>query len=123
MESIVKGNYGTMYYVADMKKATDYYKNFLGLKPRFESNEWTEFDLGDNTSLCLHGMGDTKPLTQGGVLITKVKNIKTLVPDLKKKGMEFVMDVKEVHPGAWAADFKDPSGNVVSLFEDTNNYK
>jgi len=116
------GNFGTMYYVADMKKAVDYYKNAVGLtKITYESPEWTQFDLGDGTSLCLHLKGDDgKALSEGGVLITKVKNLKELVPALKEKGVEFCQDITEVHPNAYAADFKDPDGNVVSLFEDLN---
>ncbi len=121
MESLTQGAYGTMYYVKDMKKATDYYKAMLGLKPRYESKEWTEFDLGDNTALCLHGSDDEKDLVkEGGILIAKVKNIKALVPELKQRGMEFVREINEVHPGAFCVDFKDPAGNIVSLYEDTN---
>jgi len=33
----VKGAYGTMYYVKDMKKAISFYKDTLGLKPSYES--------------------------------------------------------------------------------------
>lgn len=120
--SLFNGSYGTMYYVTDMAKSIAFYKEVYGLKTRFESNEWTEFDIGENAVLCLHGT-DSKhpPLSKGGVLITKVKNIKTLVPELEKKGVEFLRGVTEVHPGAFCADYKDPSGNVLSLYEDTNN--
>lgn len=117
MQDIIKGNYGTMYYVADMKKSCEYYKTVFGLKARFEDSGWTEFDLGDGTALCLHAIGDKKPALLSPILIVKVKNIKTLVPELQKKGVEFPHGVKEVHPGAFAAEFKDPSGNMVSLYE------
>lgn len=114
------GTYGTMYYVSDMKKAVAFYKG-LGFTARYESDDWTEFDLGDSTAVCLHGMGDFKPLSEGGILITKVKDIKGVVAEIKREGVEFVKGITEVHPGAYSADFKDPSGNVVSLYEDTNH--
>jgi predicted enzyme related to lactoylglutathione lyase len=43
-----------------------------------------------------------------------------LVPELQKAGIEFQRGIHEVHPGAFSADFFDPSGNMVSLYEDTN---
>ena len=122
MEAKMNGTYGTMYYVKDMKKAVDYYKTIFGLKTRFESPEWTEFDVSGH-GLCLHAIGKdmkTTPST-GGVLITKVRGIKKLYEELKNTGVEFNGPVKEVHPGAWSADFKDPSGNTLSIYEDTNH--
>jgi len=121
MQTIIQGNYGTMYYVQDMKKATAFYA-VLGMKARYESAEWTEYDLGDGTALCLHGIDPNgkAPSTKGGILITKVKDIRDVVAGLKGKGYEFVKDVGEVHPGAYSASFLDPSGNVVSLYEDTS---
>lgn len=122
MEPKMNGAYGTMYYVRDMKKAVDYYKNIFGLKPRFESQEWTEFDVAGH-GLCLHAMVKEAKSVHGGILITKVKEIKKLIEELKRAGVEFNGTVKEVHPGAWSADFIDPSGNVLSLYDDTNTYR
>lgn len=119
MTTPVKGCYGTMYYVADMKKSVAYYKDTLGLKPRYESEEWTEFDLGDGTALCLHPVNGKKHHT-GGTLIMNVQDIRGTVAAMKKKGAEFEGEVKEVHPGAFAAEFKDPAGNVISLYEATH---
>ena len=122
MSHQIRGTYGTMYYVKDMAKAVMYYKENLGLKPRFESPEWTEFDLNGH-GLCLHAMGkDEKGLNQKGVglLILDVKGLVTMVAELKKKGVEFIGEMKEVHPGAHSIEFKDPSDNVISLYEDSN---
>ncbi len=119
----LNGTYGTMYYVQDMAKAVSFYKDKLQLKPSYESEGWTEFDLGGH-SLCLHGMDkhDTgkSPSQSGGVLITQVKNIRELVSQLKANGLEFTREVSEIHPGAFCTEFVDPSGNVISLYEDTS---
>lgn len=116
----INGTYGTMYYVKDMAKSVDYYKTTLGLKARFESPEWTEFDV-NGAGLCLHSIEPgTKAFHEQGVLIIDVKGLTAMVADLKKKGVEFVGEIKEVHPGAHSVGFRDPSGNILSFYEDTN---
>ncbi|MBI1860687.1 MAG: VOC family protein [Deltaproteobacteria bacterium] len=120
MKEVMTGAYGTMYYVRDMKKSCDYYKMTFGLSPRFESPEWTEFNVGGH-GLCLHAMApDFKSTSEVGVLICQVTGIRPLVESLTQQGVEFMGPVREVHPGAFSVDFKDPSGNVLSLYEDTN---
>ena len=118
-QSIFTKTYGTMYFVDDMKKSVAFYKEIMGLTPTWESPEWTEFGINGH-SLCLHLKAPGEWFAPNGTLIGNVKNIKTLVESLKKKGVEFYGEVKEVHPGAYSVGFKDPSGNVLSMFEDTN---
>lgn len=120
MEHVSEGSYGTMYYVQNMKQAKDFYQKSFGLNPRFESEDWTEFDLGDGTALCLHQMKPESPKILGGALIVNVQKIQDKVNELKKEGVEFLRDVSEVFPGAFTADFHDPSGNLISLYENTN---
>src|SRR5688500_6955649 len=116
----IKGTYGTMYYVKDMAKSSAYYKETLGLKPRWESPEWTEFDVNGH-GLCLHSIDTAgKVPHEQGVLILHVKGINEMVSALKAKGVEFLKDVKEVHPGAYSVEFTDPSGNLLSLYEDSH---
>ena len=117
---LAEGTYGTLYYVKDMTKSVAFYKDYLKLKPTYESPEWTEFSINGH-ALCFHDLGrNDKNVTPNGTLIIRVNKIKELVPQLQKKGMEFLKEIQEVHPGAYCADFRDPSGNVMSLYEDTN---
>jgi predicted enzyme related to lactoylglutathione lyase len=111
-----KGTYGTMYYVTDMKKAVQYYRDMFDLKPESESDEWSSFDIGGHR-ICLHNLESGKTSDGKGVLITNVTNLKGMVVELKKRGVEFVEDIKQVCEGGYSADFRDPSGNLVSLFE------
>ncbi|MFI5350963.1 MAG: VOC family protein [Elusimicrobiota bacterium] len=115
----IKGTYGTMYYVKDMAKATKFYQERLGAKPAFESPDWTEFSFG-GSSLCLHKAGGPKDHANGSMIL-HVDGIRALVADLKAAGVE-VSDVHEVHPGAYSADFRDPSGNVVGLYEGPKSF-
>ena len=111
----VKGAYGTMYYVKDMKKAIAFYKETLGLKPGFESPDWTEFPLAGH-SLCLHPIGELKNVPVNGTLIIHVEGLKELVSSLKAKGVK-IGEPHEVHPGAWSAEFVDAEGNHLSYYE------
>lgn len=111
------GTYGTMYYVDDMAKAVSFYKEALGVSPTMESPEWTEFNFGGH-ALCLHLKRAGDPNTEkNGILIIKAKGLKNLYASMKQKGVEFTHEPREVHPGAIATDFSDPSGNLVSLYE------
>jgi len=64
MRANTSGSYGTMYYVDDMAQAQAFYRTVLGVEPRYESAEWTEFDLGDGSALCLHAVERGKRPTE-----------------------------------------------------------
>lgn len=115
----IKGTYGTMYYVKDMAKAVEFYKSKLGLKPSYESADWTEFPL-EGHALCLHPMGEKKDIPSNGCLIMHVDGIKDLVADLKTQGVK-VGEPHEVHPGSWSAEFTDAAGNWLSFYEGPKN--
>ncbi|MCB9027351.1 MAG: VOC family protein [Bdellovibrionaceae bacterium] len=111
-----KGTYGTMYYVKDMNKTVQYYKDMFNLTPEDESPEWTTFSF-DGHRICLHACGEKDKVEGNGILITNVTKLDEMVVELKKRGVEFIKDITQVCEGGYSADFKDPSGNIVSLFE------
>lgn len=116
LKDFVQGSYGTMYYVRDMKKAVAFYTDLLGKTPASESPEWASFDL-NGTNLCLHlaeGEIDGK-----GMMIFSAKGLKNKVDALKKMGVEIEKDYHQVCEGGYSVDFRDPSGNRMSLFEYT----
>ena len=110
------GTYGSVYYVENMQKSVQYYKDMFNLIPEDESPEWTTFDLKGH-KLCLHACAKDQKVNGNGILITQVKNLDSMVVELKKRGVEFVKDITQVCEGGYAADYRDPSGNIVSLFE------
>lgn len=116
----VKGTYGTMYYVTDVPKTAQWFKERLGVKATFESPDWTEFSVAGH-SLCLHKAGKDATGKEGKPnntsLILHVDGLRPMVEGLKAKGVTFQADVHEVHPGAYAATFVDPDGNLVGLYE------
>src|ERR1700722_12303034 len=115
----IKGTYGTMYFVKDMAKSAAFFKERFGAKPTFESPEWTEFNFG-GTALCLHKAGGPKDHVNGSMVL-HVDGIRAPAADLKAGGVD-VSDVHEVYPGAYATDFREPSGNVVGLYEGPKSF-
>ena len=110
----MKNTYGTMYYVDDMKKSVAYFKNLLGVKPRFRSPEWTEFPIGKH-GLCLHDKGRGGKTRPNGILIINVKGVQALFEKFKKQKLD-VFGLHEVHPGALTFTLRDPSGNELSFY-------
>ena len=110
----MKSTYGTMYYVDDMKTSIGYFRKLLGVKPRFESPEWTEFEIGGH-ALCLHEKRRGSRTRPNGVLIVNAKRLKTLFATLKKRKLD-VSGLHEVHPGTSTFTLRDPSGNEISFY-------
>lgn len=109
-----KSTYGTMYYVDTMKIAIDYYKGTLGVTPTFESDEWTEFDIGGH-KICLHNKRPGEKYTPNGVLIFNYEAVKDLFEKMKAEGVK-VFGLHEVHPGHFSFHVNDNSGNELSVF-------
>jgi len=111
-----KGTYGTMYYVDDMEKSVQFYNELFDLIPEEKSDAWTVYNFGGHR-MCLHAVADDHELDGSGILITQVTDLDGMVKELKNRGVEFVQEVTEVCENGFAADYIDPSGNIVSLFE------
>jgi hypothetical protein len=124
MNPILNGAYGSMFFVDNMAKTVSFYKDGLGLKPRFESAEWTEFDV-NGFAICLHALapGETRKSkgADDGILITNVKDIQGVIRELRSRAIE-VSDAKEVFPGAYSAHVKTPDGHFFSIYENTRPY-
>src|SRR5215470_2928036 len=57
-------NMYTMIIVTDMERSVGFYRDTLGLKLKFQSPDWSEFDMG-TTTLALHGGGKPAPPKTG----------------------------------------------------------
>jgi predicted enzyme related to lactoylglutathione lyase len=117
MSQSITGTYGTLYYVADMTKSVQYYKEVLNLTPEDESPEWTTFPLGGGHKICLHGTEDKSLVTGKGILIANVTGLEGFVTELKKRGAEVVNDIHEVCENGFSADIRDANGITLSFFE------
>jgi len=121
MSHKIKKSYGTMFYVSDMKISIQWYKTKLGLSPSYESPDWTQFELPNSHSICLHAMeaGAAKKPENDGILIIEVEGLDSLLDSFRKSDVRIVSDKREVHPGAFSADISDAEGNPLSFYENT----
>jgi len=102
-----------MEFVADMGKAVAFYRDTLGLKLRFESPQWSEFETGD-TTLALHPASPQNPA--GRVeLGFNAEDIHAAHNALAGKGVKFVMPPAKQEFGGVLARFLDCEGTRATL--------
>jgi lactoylglutathione lyase len=101
-----------MKFVADMDKATAFYRDQLGLTLRFQSPGWTEFDTGE-TTLALHPASAQNPA--GSVQLGfGVADLQAFHREMTAKGVTFTAPPERLH-GTYLARFVDSEGAEVSV--------
>src|SRR5438093_10881411 len=116
----VMQNMITMVMVSDMDRSVRFYRDTVGLKLRFQSPDWTEFDVG-STTLALHGGGvpgsPEKERYAGRASIGfNVENVDKIFEELKSKGVRVVMPpTQRPGEGIRIAVMLDPDGLPVSF--------
>ena len=117
-------NMMTMVMVSNMDTSVRFYRDTLGMIMRFQSPDWTEFDLGSNT-LALHGGAkqlppatNREPLAGTASIGFTVDSLNTTVQELKGKGVRFVMEpTLRENEGIRLAVGLDPDGLAISFAE------
>lgn len=110
------GTYGTMYYVRDMAKAVNFYKERFGIKPRMESPDWVEIERPGGQVLCLHKADAKMKNLPGGIMIWNVVKMTDLLSQLKKAGVKLEGEPHNVHGDDYTVDFIDDDGNHINLY-------
>lgn len=99
--------------VADMSRAATFYKQAFGLKAEMESPYWTEFSLGGDVVLALHGG------MQGGIemgLGFEVDDVDAAVSEIQAAGGLVLKPVEDkADEGIRLAIVADPEGNHISI--------
>jgi predicted enzyme related to lactoylglutathione lyase len=109
----IKGVDYVMYYVSDLKKSIDFYKNVLGLKPFEEPGDsWAEFEVG-NLMFDI-GTFDKDMAGKSAGVAFAVDDIKKSVEELKKKGVK-ILDENWETPVCHGVTIADPDGNKINL--------
>ena len=99
-------------FVGDMEAAIAFYRDTLGLTPRFQSPLWSEFDTGE-TTLALHPASDENPAgsVQLGLGTEDLDNFHAAG---QAQGLVFTSPPTDVH-GTRIARFRDPDGAEISV--------
>ena len=111
-------------FVSDMARSINFYRDTIGLRLKFESPEWTEFDT-DGATLALHpGEGSAAPdndqdhpppgRCRPGL---SVPDLDTFHQRMLENGVRCLQEPESVF-GARLARYADPDGLAVSVSED-----
>ncbi|PZR09172.1 MAG: glyoxalase [Archangium gephyra] len=112
-------NLGVVFTVKDLRRAHRFYSETLGLT--FETvdieNGFMEARLPGNVALVFVAGDAPRGATPQVVFGLAKGGIDGIVASLAKAGVELVTPVSEA-PGGWSAEFKDPEGHGLSLYQD-----
>lgn len=117
-----------VFYVKDIERSLKFYRDSLGLDARYMPPEKEEDHVDDpyhgpwfiietaNTSLIFF-KGDQKPgMTPVVVFSLAEGGINGVVEELVRRQVQIVTPVSKA-PGGWTADFADPDGHTLSLYQ------
>jgi lactoylglutathione lyase len=115
-----------MINVSDMGRSVAFYRDTLGLRLRFESPGWSEFETG-GTTLALHGAapGRSADHAARGEHVAgtcsigfTVKDLDSTCAELRGRGARFVMPpTVQAEEGIRLAVCVDPDGLPISFAE------
>jgi catechol 2,3-dioxygenase-like lactoylglutathione lyase family enzyme len=109
--------------VADMDASVAFYRDGLGLKPRFVSHEFSGFETGAAV-LMLNRPAASEPVPSAGLaalteVVLEADDVRAAYAALRQRGVEFRVELRKVTSDGTrdllAADFRDPDGHVLSL--------
>lgn len=108
----------TGYPVTDLKRASQFYSETLGLKESRrwgdEDEAWVEYDIGPGT-LCITNMAsEWKPSADGGGVGLEVDDFEATIAHLKQSGVKFRVEPME-SPVCHLAVISDPDGNSITI--------
>lgn len=100
-------------FVADMDRAVEFYRDFLGLPLKSQSPGWSEFGTGE-TTLALHPASAKNPA--GGIeLGFTVPDLQHFHREMSQKGVQFIMPPTKQDFGGELAQFVDSEGGHCSV--------
>jgi lactoylglutathione lyase len=102
-----------MVFVADMTRAVAFYRDQAGLKLRFASPSWSEFDTGE-TILALHPAGPHNPAGTTELGLT-VQDLNAFYAARKAAGVAFTGPPMPQAYGKPLTEMKDPDGALISV--------
>ena len=114
-----------VFYVRDLARSEKFYRDSLGLETYVDPGDanadpdhagpWLRARAGD-VSLIFFPRNE-KPGRSPIVVFTLAEGgIDDIVEALAKKGVPIITPVSEA-PGGWTADFTDPEGHVLSIYQ------
>ena len=109
------------YYVSDIDRTEAFYRDVLGLEVTRmgddgSGSDWLSATVQGGLELIFFRM-ESRPGNSPIVVFDLAEGgIDTLVAGLAEKGATIVTPVSHA-PGGWSADFADPDGHVLSIYQ------
>ncbi len=102
-----------MISVNDMEKSINFYKEKLGLKLLYKTDEWSELSFNDDLFLALRKIKEKDNTTNAGIGF-QVDNCEKVTSYYESIGIE--IDTRcQKNDNNILTQFKDPDGNVIWL--------
>jgi predicted enzyme related to lactoylglutathione lyase len=99
--------------VKDMDKVIDFYKNVLGLKVLYKTDDWAELSFSDDLELALHKVDSNEKFSNAGIGF-QVENCEEATNYYESKGAK--IDTRcQTRGNVILTQFADPEGNVIWL--------
>jgi glyoxylase I family protein len=108
-----------VFYVADIERTETFYNQVFGLElTREEGAEpfWLQGHLESGLDLIFFEMDGVRGNTPALIFDVTEGGIDDIVAELSSKGVTIVTPVSEA-PGGWSADFLDPDGFGLGLWQ------
>ena len=112
-------NASIVYYVSDITRTEAFYNETLGLElKRMEGADpfWLQGNLEGGLELVFFQQDGIRGNTPAIIFTVPDGGIDDVVADLAAKGVTIVTPVSEA-PGGWSADFLDPDGFGLGLWQ------
>jgi lactoylglutathione lyase len=102
-----------MVFVSDMKRSVQFYRDQVGLKLRFASPAWSEFETG-GAILALHPAGPNNKAGTSEVGVT-VQDLNAFYETRKAAGVTFSGPPQPQPYGSPLTEMHDPDGAAISV--------
>lgn len=115
------GNIGAIvYFVSDLDQSEKFYRDVLGLEITRVDDEaegsFLQAQSGNGVELVFFAMEVQQGQSPVVVFDVPDGGIDDVVQELSEKGVTIVTPVSHA-PGGWSADFVDPDGHVLSMYQ------
>ncbi|SMO94040.1 VOC family protein [Gracilimonas mengyeensis] len=114
-------DFAVVLYVKDINRTEQFYKNIIGIdvqrQPSDHEGEWLLAVLENGVQLIF--FEGEEQIGRSPVVVFGLEEgyIDDVVDGLSKEGVNIVTPVTEA-PGGWTADFQDPDGHPLSLYQE-----
>lgn len=115
---MIKTVWGITLYVSNLKRATKFYEEILGLEKKYEFSNYVGFECGGVEIGFI-----TKPSNRKKASVLSpsieflVDDVKVSYENLKKKHVCFTRELHDASWGGKQATFTDQDGNVLEIMQ------